>query len=110
MKCIHTQFGYRQKGKVIEISLTHSTDVRLMVSASLSRYRAGRNCRYDGAIAKRSPTKLAIPNAGSWYVAVDAQDLRNMTRASALILRCTMPALEETLLSAVCNTGSEAGK
>lgn len=112
MKCIHTQFGYRQKDEVIEISLTHSADVRLMDSASLSRYRGGRNCRYDGAIAKRSPIKLAVPNTGSWYVAVDAQGLRSRTRASVLILHypLPLPALEETRLSAVCNTRSEAGK
>ena len=110
MKCIHADLDYRQKGEIVEISSANGTNVRLMDSARFPRCRAGRNHRYYGGLAKRSPIKLAIANTGSWHIAVDAQGLRSSTRASVLILHFPMPALEERLLSAVCNTGSEAEK
>ena len=110
MKFIHTDLGHRQKGEIVEISLTSGANVRLMDSANFSRYKAGRDHRYYGGLAKRTPIKLAISNAWSWHVAVDALGLRCRTRASILILHYPLPALEKTLLSAVCNAGSEAGK
>ncbi|MBK1718117.1 hypothetical protein CKO27_10755 [Thiocystis violacea] len=110
MKFIHTDLVYRQKGEIVEISLANGANVRLMDSARFPRYRAGHDHRYYGGLAKRSPINLAISNAWSWHVAVDAQGLRSRTRASILILHYPLPALEETPWSAVCNAGSEAGK
>ena len=76
MQFIHTDLGYRQRGEIVEITLTSGANVRLMDSSNFSSYKYGRQHRYYGGLAKQSPIRLAIPNSGHWHVAVDMQGLR----------------------------------
>jgi hypothetical protein len=80
---IHSDLGYRQAGDVVEITLSGSAaNVRLLDSSNFQAYRAGRQHRYIGGLARQSPVRLQIPNAGSWHVAVDMQGLKGTARAS----------------------------
>jgi uncharacterized protein DUF1883/TIR domain-containing protein len=98
---IHTDLGYRQRGEIVEITLTSGANVRLMDSSNFSSYKSGRQHRYHGGLAKQSPIRLAIPSSGHWHVAVDMQGLRGSTRASVRVLPGPLPEIREAPLSSV---------
>ena len=81
-KFLRYDLGQCRRGDVIEVTLTHGANVRLLDSTNFSKYRRGQPHRYHGGLAKRSPVTLAVPRSGHWYVAVDMRGLRGSTRAS----------------------------
>ncbi len=101
MQFIHTDLGYRQRGDIVEITLTSGANVRLMDSSNLASYKNGRSHRFYGGLAKQSPIRLTIPNAGHWHVAVDMQGLRGSTRASVGVLPGPLPEIAQVPLSDV---------
>ncbi|RJF75634.1 DUF1883 domain-containing protein [Deinococcus cavernae] len=99
---IHSDLGQRQAGEIVEITLQGSAaNVRLMDSGNFSSYRNGRQHRYVGGLAKRSPVRLQIPSSGHWHVAVDMQGLRGNVRASTRVLPRPLPDLREAPLRSV---------
>ncbi|HYO26198.1 MAG TPA: DUF1883 domain-containing protein [Lacipirellulaceae bacterium] len=102
MNFVHHDLGYRRGGEIVEITLSGSgANVRLMDGSNLSSYRNGRQHRYIGGLAKRSPVRLQIPHAGNWHVTVDMQGLRGTVRSSARILPGALPEMREIPLSEV---------
>ncbi len=101
MKFLQYDLGHRQRGEIVEITLTSGANVRLMDSSNFSAYKNGRRHRYTGGLAKRSPVRLQIPNSGHWHVAVDMQGLRGSTRASVRVVPGALPDIRETPLSEV---------
>jgi hypothetical protein len=102
MQFVQHDLGYRTGGEVVEIALSgNAANVRLMDSSNFSSYRNGRQHRYHGGLAKRSPVRLQIPHSGHWYVAVDMQGLGGSVRSSARILPGPLPELREAPLSSV---------
>lgn len=102
MKFIHTDLGNRKAGEIVEVTLSGSAaNVRLMDSSNLSSYKNGRNHRYYGGLAKRSPVRLQIPHSGHWHVTVDMQGLRGNVRSSVRVLPSALPPLQEIPLSDV---------
>ncbi len=86
MQFIHTDLGYRNSGETVEVTLSAGANVRLLDSSNFSSYRNGRDYRFYGGLAKRSPLHLQIPNSGHWHVAVDMDGLRGSAKASVKIL------------------------
>lgn len=101
MKFIHSDLGHRQRGEIVEVTLTSGANIRLMNSTNFSNYRNGRQHRYIGGLAKKSPIRLQIPSSGHWHVAIDMQGLRGSTSASVRVLPGTLPAIREAPLSSV---------
>lgn len=101
MRFIHNDLGYRQRGEIVEVTLTSGANVRLMNSSDFSSYKNGRRHGYIGGLAKKSPVRLQIPRSGHWHVAIDTQGLRNGTRASVRILPRPLPAMREAPLTSV---------
>lgn len=99
MQFIHTDLGRRQRGDIVEVTLTSGANVRLMNSSDFSNYKSGRRHRFIGGLAKRSPVRLQIPTAGHWHVAVDMQGLRGSTRASVRVVPGPLPEIREAPLS-----------
>jgi hypothetical protein len=93
--------GNRERGQVIEVTLTNGANVRLMTSSEFSNYKNGRQHRYIGGLVKRSPIRLPIPSSGHWYVVVDMQGLRGSTRASVRTLPGPLPEIREVPLTSV---------
>ncbi|MCB2141455.1 DUF1883 domain-containing protein [bacterium] len=98
---IHTDLGHRNRGEIVEVTLTSAANVRLMDSSNFSSYRNGRSHRYFGGLAKQSPIRLQIPQSGHWHVAVDMQGLRGSTRAGVRVLPGALPEIREAPLSEV---------
>ena len=101
LQFIHSDIGQRRSGEIVEVTLTSGANVRLMDSSNFSSYRNGRQHRFVGGLAKRSPVRLSIPSTGHWHVAVDMQGLRGSTRASIRVLPGVLPEIRETPLADV---------
>ena len=83
MRFTHYKLGRVAAGSVVNVTLRGSAaNVRLMDQANFSNYKAGRQHRYHGGLAKRSPVRLQVPRSGTWHVTVDMQGLRGTVRSS----------------------------
>ena len=76
----------RQKGEIVEVTLTAGANVQLMNNENFTNYKSGKKCRYYGGLATRSPYRLAIPDAGDWHVVIDLKGLGNSTVATVKTL------------------------
>ena len=102
MHFIQHDLGHRRGGEIVEVTLSgNAANVRLMDSSNFSSYKNGRQHRYYGGLARRSPVRLKIPHSGHWYVTVDMQCLGGSVRSSARILPGPLPAVREAPLSSV---------
>lgn len=68
---IYSDLGHRSRGDVLEVSLSSGANVRLLDSSSFQAYRNGRQHRFYGGLATKSPTRIGIPQSGRWHVVVD---------------------------------------
>ena len=56
MNFTHYDLGNLEKGRIVEITLQGSAaNVQLLDSTNFSSYKNGKNYRYIGGLAKRSP-------------------------------------------------------
>jgi hypothetical protein len=102
MRFIHHDLGYRKSGEIVEIYLQgNAANVRLMDSSNFNNYRNGRQHRYIGGLAKKSPVRLQIPHTEHWHVAIDLIGLGGNVRSSARVLPGPLPEIRETPLSSV---------
>ena len=102
MQFTHYDLGHRRAGEIVEITLSGSAaNVRLMDSSNFNSFKAGRNHRYIGGLAKKSPVRLQIPRSGTWHVTVDMQGLRGSVRTGMRILPGALPTIREAPLSSV---------
>lgn len=97
----HYDLGTCRAGELIEVSLTSAANVRLMDASNLSSFRAGRDHRYYGGLAKQTPFRLQVPHAGHWHVTVDVAGLRNGTRSSIRRVPGALPEARQAPLSSV---------
>lgn len=101
MQFIKSDLGYRQAGEVVEVTLSRAANVRLMDSSNFQNYRNGRQHRFYGGQATRSPTRLTIPHAGTWHVTVDLGGYPGSVRAGVRVLPGALQPIREAPLSSV---------
>lgn len=102
MNFTHYDLGRKERGQIIEITLSGSAaNVRLMDSSNFQNYRNGRNHRYTGGLARKSPVRLSIPSTGNWHITIDMQGLRGKVRSSVRTLPSPLPNIKEPALSSV---------
>jgi len=94
--------GQLKRGDRIQVTLSGiAANVRLMDSSNYQSYRNGKNHRYIGGLAKKSPIVLGVPNSNHWYVTVDLQGLRGTVRSSVRVLPNALPEYREPALSTI---------
>lgn len=94
--------GWRSRGEIVEVILSgNAANVRLMDSSNFQGFKNGRNHRYIGGLAKRSPVHLQIPSSGHWYVTIDMSGLRGSVKSSARVLPSALPEIREAPLSSI---------
>ncbi len=87
MKFQQYNLGHRQRDDTVEVTLSGSAaNMRLMDSINLQNYKSRRSHRYYGGFVTKSPARLVIPHAGSWYVTVDMQRMRGQVRSSVNVI------------------------
>lgn len=102
MKFVHHDLGQCKSGEIVEITLSGSAaNVLLMDSSNFQSYRNGREHRYFGGLATKSPVRLQIPRSGNWHIAVDMRGLRGSVSSSARLLPSPLPTIKEAPLSSV---------
>ena len=106
MNFTHYKLGHVARGTIVEITLSGSAaNVRLMDNSNFNNYKSGRRHRYYGGLAKKSPTRLKVPNSGTWHVTVDMQGLRGTVRSSIRVVPAEaskpLPPLNEAPLGDV---------
>ena len=100
MKFTHYKLGHVPADTVVEVTLQGSAaNVRLMDQSNFNHYKAGRQHRYHGGLAKSSPIRLQVPRSGTWHVTVDMQGLRGTVRSSIRVIPAEalkpLPAINE---------------
>lgn len=94
--------GQLDKGRVVEIILKgNAANVRLMDSSNFNNYRNGRNHRYIGGLAKKSPVRLQTTHSSHWYVAIDLAGLGGRVQSSVRVLPAPLPQIENRPLAEV---------
>lgn len=94
--------GQLDKGRVVEIILKgNAANVRLMDSSNFNNYRNGRNHRYIGGLAKKSPVRLQTTHLAHWYVAIDLAGLGGRVQSSVRVLPAPLPQIENRPLAEV---------
>lgn len=102
MQFIQHDLGYRKTGEIVEVILSgNSANVRLMDSSNFQSYKSGRQHRFYGGRATKSPVRLQIPHSGTWYVAVDMMGLGGSVRSSARVLPGALPPIQDAPLSSI---------
>lgn len=87
MKSLVSNLGQRDKGDVVEVTLTGTAaNVLLLDSMNLRRYRNGQSFRHYGRHATSSPVRIEVPHGGSWHVVIDHGGRRGRTDASVRVL------------------------
>lgn len=99
MNFLKFDLGSRQRGEIVEVTLTRGANVRLMNSSDFSNYKNGRRHHFIGGLARKSPVRLQIPNSGHWHVAVDMQGLQGSTNASVRVVPGVLPEIREAPLT-----------
>jgi hypothetical protein len=97
LQFIQSDLGQRQRGDVVEVNLQGSAaNVVLLDSSNFSAFKNGRQHRYYGGFAQRSPVHLTVPNSGHWYAVVYLPaGYRGNVRAGFRMLPGALPALRE---------------
>ena len=101
MSFLKYDLGNLKRGEIVEVTLTSGANVRLMDSSNFNNYKNGRKHRYYGGLAKKSPTRIQVPNSSHWYVVIDMQGLRGSTNASVRIVPGALPEIQERSLSEI---------
>ncbi len=102
MQFQHYDLGSLNGGEIVEVSLSgNAANVRLMDSSNFSSYRSGKNHRYHGGHATKSPVRLGVPNSGHWHIAIDLGGYSGNIRSSIRVLPGALPQLRQQPLSSV---------
>ncbi len=72
---------------VVEVTLDHQANVRLLDDANYSRYKRGERHSYYGGLVKTSLIRLAAPRAGHWHLVVDVGGYAGTVRASVKVIK-----------------------
>ena len=85
MDFLQYDLGRQSRGAVAVTELSNQANVRLMTASNFNAFKSGRQHRYHGGRATRSPVRLRIPADGHWFVVVDLGGLSGKVRASVRV-------------------------
>lgn len=99
MQYIHSDLGYRNRGEIVEVTLSgNQANVVLMTSSAFSSFRSTGRVNGVGGLATKSPVRLAIPSSGHWYGVVYLPGFGGRVRAGFRVITpaLPLPAIRET--------------
>jgi hypothetical protein len=71
MEFVHHDLGRLSAGTVVEVEIRERANVRLVDASNFNSYRNGRQYRFFGGQALRTPLRLEVPHADHWHVVID---------------------------------------
>ena len=78
----HYDLKEQRAGTSIEITLSAVANVRLLNAANFERFTEALKHQFVGGVAKKSPIRLAIPEAGHWHLVVDMEGHSGLAESS----------------------------
>lgn len=97
MNFSYYDLGQRNKGEIVEVSLSAAANVRLMNSTNYNNYKNGRKHHYYGGYVKTSPFRISIPTSGHWYVTIDLGGYAGKVKHSVNMLPGALPTVRQRL-------------
>jgi hypothetical protein len=85
MNYLHYQYNL-SSGDVVVIELDKQANVKLMNQSNYEKYKKGVNHKYYGGLVKKSPFRIAPPNAGKWYLTIDLGGYTGSVNASVNVI------------------------
>lgn len=85
MEHLYYDLGQQKKGAVAVVTLDKQANVRLMTASNYRAFKSGRQSRFHGGLAKKSPARLPIPSNDHWYVVIDLGGLPGRVRAGVQV-------------------------
>jgi hypothetical protein len=71
MNFLDLDLGWNESGSIVLVTLEGvESDVMLVSSSDVSRFKSGQRISYWGGHYKRSPARLRVPSSGHWHVLV----------------------------------------
>jgi hypothetical protein len=77
----HYDLNEQRAGTVIEITLSAVANLRLMNASNFECFTETLKHQFIGGVAKKSPVRLTIPEAGHWHLVVDMEGHRGMAES-----------------------------
>ncbi len=82
----HYDLKAQRAGAMIEVSLNAVNNVRLMTAANFQRFTELLDFKYVGGVARKSPIRLTIPEAGHWHLIVDMEGHHGLAESSVKLI------------------------
>lgn len=82
----HYDLQLQRAGVTVEIVLSAVANVRLMSSGNFALYKQGQKHQFIGGVARKSPIRLTIPDAGLWHLVVDMQGHHGQATSSIRVI------------------------
>ncbi len=102
MRFQHYDLGHLERGQIVQVTMSgKAANVRLMDSSNFSSYRSGRQHRYYGGHATRSPVRIPVPHSGHWHVTIDLGGYGGTIRSAVNVLPGALRPILEPPLSSV---------
>jgi hypothetical protein len=90
MKYLHYSLDLGSRD-VVQVELQPPAYVRLVDDANYEAYREGKNYRYFGGLAEKSPANIKPPQQGHWHLCVDLGDKDGKLSAIVHIIQEVAP-------------------
>jgi hypothetical protein len=94
--------GYQHGGEIVEVTLHgNAANVLLLDSSNFQSYKSGRRYTYYGGHVTRSPYRIKVPQAGTWYVVIDLGGYSGRVSSSVRVLPGILPSAKQAPLTTV---------
>jgi Domain of unknown function (DUF1883) len=86
----YSDLGQLPAGSVVRVTIQgDGPNVRIFDASNFRSFQAGRDARYYGGHAKRSPVAIQVPHAGHWFLVIDFGGYAGRANYSFEMLRAT---------------------
>ncbi|MGF9562125.1 DUF1883 domain-containing protein [Neorhizobium sp. JUb45] len=82
----HYDLREQRAGTIVDVTLNAVNNVRLMTAVNFQRFKEKLDYKYVGGIAKKSPTRVIIPDAGHWHLIVDEEGHGGLAGSSVKVV------------------------
>lgn len=82
----HYDLNSQRAGTTIEVTLNGVNNIRLMTASNFQRFTEKLDFKYVGGVAKKSPIRLTIPEAGHWHLIVDMEGHHGLAESSVKMI------------------------
>jgi hypothetical protein len=87
MSFVHSDLGVLPARSVVVVELDTAANVKLLDEANFSAYQSGRQHRYFGGQARRSPVRIPVPESRHWHLTLDLGGASGNIRYSIGVIR-----------------------